>query len=343
MIFLTKFHDNNLFVGFYAAFLLSGTKFHQPTQVCHHDRAVKCNDEVTDDPADVVHKSVDNITREKTLIPPATKSFVELTNNFIGRKPTSSQDDSIRFKREKLTEIVLTTEKPPQPSVIQKIEKKKKSEKNKKIEKQNIVKSSDRFRKTKEKERRKILNLKKKEVVRTVKEEAIKEVKLDDEASEDNCEGELCKSSKLRKKNIRENTPKLVHNDEDESSNNLNVKPTQPDFLISPNLVNDNIISREDPLPQNPIKSDSESVQNNTKVDLQQQHHSNVSSPEKPSEEIIQKSEQKLGYRTKPLDKLPFSRVIAAQKKSLSGEFSPYISFPELLTNITKSSRTVRY
>merc|ERR1711997_1110359 len=60
-----------------------------------------------------------------------------------------------------------------------------------------------------------------------------------------------------------------------------------------------------------------------------------------PHQQQIKSELPKLNLRTRPLDKIPFSRVVAAQKK-INGQFSPYISFPDLLSNLTKSQRSVR-
>lgn len=327
--------------------LLSGTKFHQATQVCHHDRAVKCNDEVADDGQEIQHNIIDQ--------KPAAK-FVEQTNNFIDRNPESPKfEDSIRLKREKLTDIVLTTAKPPKPSVIPKQVKFSLLKPVKKLVKSSEVKKIKVNKKTQKKEKPE-----KSEAARIrvnkVK-EAIKEVKLDkpehnDDNADNNCEDKLCKSSKLRKKEIRENIKSgldkadkevSVSQEENSSSsfNNLDVTTIQSVSIISQNLVDDSVISREEDSPSNkPINSNSEIRQNNTSN--QQNSIQKGKIDPKPKPESRQKL-SKLGYRTKPLDKLPFSQVIAAQRKTQSGEFSPYISFPELLSNITKSSRTVRY
>ena len=191
----------------------------------------------------------------------------------------------------------------------------------------------------------------------------------------------LCKSSTPGKEEIRENsklhsdqitTNKAVtfnevskhleddteeeEEEEDESlssrpSDDLNVSPglaaatsPSPTLLIPANLVDDTIKLREDPaaetaaLRPDPISPDSDNIHNtarpqpgdggaNTTV---YRASSSLAPPER-------------SYRTKPLDKLPFARVIAAQKKSAPGRFSPYIPFPELLSNLTRSARTVRW
>merc|ERR1712026_318816 len=63
-----------------------GTKFHQATQVCHHESSVKCEED-----------------QEIISIPPnSPRRLSEEPDNSVDA--TSKLDDSIRFKREKLTE-----------------------------------------------------------------------------------------------------------------------------------------------------------------------------------------------------------------------------------------------
>ena len=138
-------------------------------------------------------------------------------------------------------------------------------------------------------------------------------------------------------------TPPLKNEmDEDESeeiSDDLNVKPPPEVVLIPQNLDDDtNIKWREDTVIQNPIKSDSEILQNKSKTELKADIP--ISSPRPTTEASPPK--KNLSFRTKPLNKLPFSRVVAAQKKRRPGEFSPYIPFPALLSNLTQSARSVR-
>merc|ERR1719219_2598001 len=101
--------------------------------------------------------------------------------------------------------------------------------------------------------------------------------------------------------------------------------PQSESSLLIQSLVNDTSKLSEDPTIQKPIKSDSDDLQNRNQ-------------PVQPS---VSHSPPKFSFRTKPLDKIPFSRVVAAQKK-INGQFSPYISFPDLLSNLTKSQRSVR-
>ena len=107
----------------------------------------------------------------------------------------------------------------------------------------------------------------------------------------------------------------------------------QPSLLIQ-NLVNDTTSKlSEDPTIEKPIKSDSDDLQNTTE--------SVEPRGSEPHQQQINPELPKLNLRTRPLDKIPFSRVVAAQKK-INGQFSPYISFPDLLSNLTKSQRSVR-
>ena len=115
---------------------------------------------------------------------------------------------------------------------------------------------------------------------------------------------------------------------------NVRVPPQPQPSLLIQNLVNDTGGKlSEDPSIEKPIKSDSDDFQNTTKTV--------ESAGTQPHQQKISSELAKLNLRTRPLDKIPFSRVVAAQKK-INGQFSPYISFPDLLTNLTKSQRSVR-
>ena len=191
----------------------------------------------------------------------------------------------------------------------------------------------------------------------------------------------LCKSSTPGKEEIRENsklhsdqitTNKAVtfnevskhleddteeeEEEEDESlssrpSDDLNVSPglaaatsPSPTLLIPANLVDDTIKLREDPaaetaaLRPDPISPDSDNIHNTARP---QPGDGGANTTVSRASSSLAPPER--SYRTKPLDKLPFARVIAAQKKSAPGRFSPYIPFPELLSNLTRSARTVRW
>ena len=189
----------------------------------------------------------------------------------------------------------------------------------------------------------------------------VEEVDPDDRVLVHNCRDSksLCKSSKLRKEEIGENIrlpasathpasqrankdnkrrrlPVVAEKKDDASRERLgNVRVSQPSLLI-PNLVNDTGSKlSEDPTIEKPIKSDSDDLQNTAQTveprPVSPPAHQQQISPELP----------KLKLRTRPLDKIPFSRVVAAQKK-INGQFSPYIAFPDLLSNLTKSQRSVR-
>lgn len=136
--------------------------------------------------------------------------------------------------------------------------------------------------------------------------------------------------------------PSETRTDEDETeemSDNLNVKPPPEVVLIPQSLDDDtNIKLIEDTVIRNPIKSDSEILQNKSKTELKADIP--ISSPWPSTTASPHK--KNLSFRTKPLNKLPFSRVVAAQKKRRPGEFSPYIPFPDLLSNLTQSARSVR-
>ena len=130
--------------------------------------------------------------------------------------------------------------------------------------------------------------------------------------------------------------------DEDETkemSDNLNVKPPPEVVLIPQSLDDDtNIKSREDTVIHNPIKSDSEILQNKSQTELKADIPISTARPSTTASP----HQKNLSFRTKPLNKLPFSRVVAAQKKRRPGEFSPYIPFPDLLSNLTQTARSVR-
>jgi len=132
---------------------------------------------------------------------------------------------------------------------------------------------------------------------------------------------------------------KMDEDETEEMSDHLNVKPPPEVVLIPQSLDDDtNIKLREDTVIHNPIKSDSEILQNKSKTELKADIP--ISSPRPTTEASPPK--KNLSFRTKPLNKLPFSRVVAAQKKRRPGEFSPYIPFPALLSNLTQSARSVR-
>ena len=135
-------------------------------------------------------------------------------------------------------------------------------------------------------------------------------------------------------KDNKKRTLAVVDKKDDASIGRLeNVRLPQPSLLI-PNLVNDTSSKlSEDPTIEKPIKSDSDDLQNTTE--------SVGPRGSQPHQQQIKSELPKLNLRTRPLDKIPFSRVVAAQKK-INGQFSPYISFPDLLSNLTKSQRSVR-
>ena len=262
----------------------------------------------------------------------------------------SKLEDPIRFKREKLTEQ-------------RKLSEKRKAKLNAGEEKTKIpiIKKKKNKPRTPNKQLRKTLQ--KKEIVRQSNKKPsnnppFEEVDPDDRVLVHNCRDSksLCKSSKLRKEEIGENirlpasatkpvsqrdnkdnkkrTLTVVDEKDDASIGRLeNVRLPQPSLLI-PNLVNDTSSKlSEDPTIEKPIKSDSDDLQNTTE--------SVEPSGSQPHQQQISPQLPKLNLRTRPLDKIPFSRVVAAQKK-INGQFSPYISFPELLSNLTKSQRSVR-
>ena len=136
--------------------------------------------------------------------------------------------------------------------------------------------------------------------------------------------------------------PSEAKMDEDETkemSDNLNVKPPPEVVLIPQSLDDDtNIKSREDTVIHNPIKSDSEILQNKSQTELKADIPISTARPSTTASP----HQKNLSFRTKPLNKLPFSRVVAAQKKRRPGEFSPYIPFPDLLSNLTQTARSVR-
>ena len=167
--------------------------------------------------------------------------------------------------------------------------------------------------------------MEKKEILKNKKpndwtEEAAEELELEHHAgvSVDNCGDSkpACKSGKLRKGEIVEKRKFLVNKEKAEGG----ARETR---LVIPSLVNDTGKLMADPAIQKPIRSDSDDPQNTE------------------SRPAVSPPLPKLRIRTKPLDQIPFSRVVAAQKK-IKGQFSPYISFPDLLSSLTKSQRSVR-
>lgn len=316
-----------------------GTKFQQATQVCHHEAAVKCEGAEAEE-------------KNSHFSEASTKFFSQPENSIDA---ISKLEDPIRFKREKLTEQ-------------RKIPDKRKAklnagEENTKIKK--IIKKKKNKPWTRYKPLRKTP-----EKTETVKDSykkpsnnpAVEEVDPDDRVLVHNCRDSksLCKSSKLRKEEIGENIrlpasatdaarqqankdnkkrrlPVVAEKDDASLGRLEKVRPEvpQPGLLIQ-NLVNDTGIASklsEDPTIEKPIKSDSDDLQNTSETvePAGSQSHQQQIGPQLP----------KLNLRTRPLDKIPFSRVVAAQKK-INGQFSPYISFPDLLSNLTKSQRSVR-
>ena len=302
-------------------------------------------------------KSVKNSVSVKTI----DNAVKVIKTNFIVDKDV--EDDSFRFKREKLTELKLTTPAPPNMNVINKVKGNKRKWKDGKSN-VNLKKSRKSSSKKKLSNPINDVNLHDDDDV----EEAIKAVKLEHNDIIHNCtQDTLCKSHKLRKEEIRKNI-KLPPNQKDNKqlkknkkksknkdpisksaanedarsseerlSNSLNVKTEKSSLLIPESLGDDTIKLSEQPVVlHNPIKSDSDKIRNTTC-----QNDPVPISNHSSEQNVPATRKQNFSFRTKPLDKLPFSRVIAAQKKS-DGEFSPYIPFPRLLANLTKSSRSVR-
>ena len=312
-----------------------GTKFHQATQVCHHESAVKC-------------EGSEAVGEKNSQFSEASTKFFSPPENSIDA--ISKLEDPIRFKREKLTEQ-------------KKLSDKRKAKLNAGEEKTKIqiIKKKKNKPWTRNKHLRKTLD-KKENVMESNKKPTnnppVEEVDPDDRVLVHNCRDSksLCKSSKLRKEEIGENirlpasasnpasqgdnkdnkkrTLAVVDKKDDASIGRLeNVRLPQPSLLI-PNLVNDTSSKlSEDPTIEKPIKSDSDDLQNTTE--------SVGPRGSQPHQQQIKSELPKLNLRTRPLDKIPFSRVVAAQKK-INGQFSPYISFPDLLSNLTKSQRSVR-
>ena len=321
----------------YSILSFPGTKFHQATQVCHHESAVKCEG-----------SEAAAAGRKNSPFSEASTQFFSRPENSIDA--ISKLEDPIRFKREKLTEQ-------------RKIPGKRKAKlhagrENSKItiikkKKTNPWIGYKQLRKTPAK----------KEIVKEsnktpTNNPPVEEVDPDDRVLVHNCRDgkSLCKSSKLRKEEIgenirlpasathppsqsranKDNKRRRPEKEEDASNRGRleNVRVSQPSLLI-PSLVNDTSSKlSEDPTIEKPIKSDSDDLQNTTETlepARSQPRQHQIVSPELP----------KLNLRTRPLDKIPFSRVVAAQKK-INGQFSPYISFPDLLSNLTKSQRSVR-
>ena len=341
--------------------------------MCHHEAAVKCNEktgEKQENENEAVEVVANKLNNKKIAL------LEEQNNNFLGRK-TQSYDDSFRFKREKLTASKINKSKRPVSKNVIKPTKSKKSERKQKLKSKKLSSSPFVSKKNRKNLTSKKLGFSPNDVsVKLDKEvkEAIKSVKLEHNDNIHNCQnGVLCKSSQLRKEEIirlptkqadpegNVSDPKLDVTkpaikaiEEDQSvarlSDRLNVKSPEPSLLIPQNLVDDTGKLGEDTLIQNPIKSDSDNIQNrstqNASISFSSEPAKNSTIPRiddaEADENADAEADEKSWFRTKPLDKLPFSRVVAAQKKN-PGKFSPYISFPDLLANLTKSSRSVRY
>ena len=269
-----------------------------------------------------------------SIPPDSPRRLSEQPDNSVDA--TSKLDDSIRFKREKLTEQLHVSNKESEDVRKNKIIKKKKNK--------NIKNRLRKKKKTLQKQQ--VLKTSTNNPVKSRVEEVDKTLELDQDdggVSVHNCRDgkSLCKSFKLRKEEIGENIRLPANKDnkaridvvveEDDASLKRveNAGTPRPTLLIQ-SPVNDTSKLSEDPTLQKPIKSDSVGIQNTS--------HER---PESPPPPVPSKLQPKLKLRTRPLDKIPFSRVVAAQKK-INGQFSPYISFPELLTNLTKSQRSVR-
>ena len=346
--------------------------------MCHHEAAVKCNEktgEKQENENEAVEVVANKLNNKKIAL------LEEQNNNFLGRK-TQSYDDSFRFKREKLTASKINKSKRPVSKNVIKPTKSKKSERKQKLKSKKSSSSPFVSKKNRKNLTSKKLGFSPNEVsVKLDKEvkEAIKSVRLEHNDNIHNCQNEvLCKSSQFRKEEIREirrlptkqadpegnvsdlgpnldvTKPAIKAIEEDQGvsrlSDRLNVKSPEPSLLIPQNLVDDTGKLGEDTLIQNPIKSDSDNIQNrstqNASISFSSEPAKNSTIPRiddaEADENADAEADEKSWFRTKPLDKLPFSRVVAAQKKN-PGKFSPYISFPDLLANLTKSSRSVRY
>ena len=316
-------------VAIYPLLSFPGTKFQQATQVCHHEAAVKC-------------EGAEAVEGENSQFSEASTKFFSQPENSISA--ISKLEDPIRFKREKLTEQKKNSGKRKAQLNA--------GEENTKIK---IIKKKKNKPWTRYKPLRKTPE-KKDSNTKPSNNPGVEEVDPDNRVLVHNCldSKSLCKSSKLRKEEIGENIgllpasaatdPASQHQnnkdnkkrrllpvvaEKDDASIIVSQEVAQPGLLI-PNLVNDTASKlSEDPSIEKPIKSDSDDLQNTTKAGSQP--HQQQISPQLP----------KLNLRTRPLDKIPFSRVVAAQKK-INGQFSPYISFPDLLSNLTKSQRSVR-
>ena len=161
-----------------------GTKFHQATQVCHHESAVKC-------------EGSEAVGEKNSQFSEASTKFFSPPENSIDA--ISKLEDPIRFKREKLTEQ-------------KKLSDKRKAKLNAGEEKTKIqiIKKKKNKPWTRNKHLRKTLD--KKENVRESNKKPtnnppVEEVDPDDRVLVHNCldSKSLCKSSKLRKEEIGEN------------------------------------------------------------------------------------------------------------------------------------------
>lgn len=358
---------------------VSGTKFSGATQVCHHEAAVSCpqhqeEGENKNPPGIVINKQIagTNFLSEtnNNFIGGQSSALGDDYGRFKREKLTDKTRNTTRSEEKKLlpderrrTHKTKSKNKKASKKPVFKHFKKKFSAAPPRLD-DNVVKSKEVVKFLKLEHNDDVNNCSQSRLCKSRKKEIKENLTLSSSKTSKNKKTghpfastvpdknapQLKKSEKsikvaaklsLIKKEVTTPTSE-TKTDEDETeemSDNLNVKPPPEVVLIPQSLDDDtNIKLIEDTVIRNPIKSDSEILQNKSKTELKADIP--ISSPWPSTTASPHK--KNLSFRTKPLNKLPFSRVVAAQKKRRPGEFSPYIPFPDLLSNLTQSARSVR-
>ena len=355
---------------------VSGTKFSGSTQVCHHEAAVKCSvdqeeGENKNPPSIVISKQIEG-----------NNFLSETNNNFIGGQSSALEDDYRFKREKLTDTSRKTSQGEQKLLPDQRRTHKTKSKNKKTSKKpvfkhfkkkfstappprrDDVVKSKEVVKSEKLEHNDDGNNCSQSTLCKSRKKEIRENFSLSFNKSNKNKKTAHYLASTVPDKNAshhkksekdikvavklslikKEITPppsedKMDEDETEEMSDHLNVKPPPEVVLIPQSLDDDtNIKLREDSVIHNPIKSDSEILQNKSKTELKADIP--ISSPRPTT--AASPPQKNLSFRTKPLNKLPFSRVVAAQKKRRPGEFSPYIPFPALLSNLTQSARSVR-
>ena len=355
---------------------VSGTKFSGATQVCHHEAAVRCSQQEEGEnknPGIVISKQITG----NNFLSETNNNFIGGQSSALGDDYGRFKREKLTDKTGNRSEEKLLQDERRANKTKSKNKKANKKPVFKHFKKKfsiappdvddNVVKSKEVVKFLKLEHNDDVNNCSQSRLCKSRKKEIKENITLSPNKSNKNkktghhlaatVQGENAPHHKKSEKDIKvaaklslikkeittpATPPSEAKMDEDETkemSDNLNVKPPPEVVLIPQSLDDDtNIKSREDTVIQNPIKSDSEILQNKSQTELKADIPISTARPSTTASP----HQKNLSFRTKPLNKLPFSRVVAAQKKRRPGEFSPYIPFPDLLSNLTQTARSVR-